>query len=322
LEINGEPIPGQETKIVLQTGFVEVVAVRLSQANELTQRTERLVQERDALKADNLRLKHRISYLEEVRHDKELLVMTDTSDAPVQQQQQQRGKAPPPPKVTQQQQIINDSMSSSGESQYRSEVHVQSATTPVRQKPPRTSKLRANSATSTDQSEVSNGGNNNNNNNNNKRLHSTLDAPRRTAVADEPINSIEVGDTNSVGRIKTSSIVDRHFGHVIRVTHHHHPMAPPPPQSKPPSSSSLSSRRQHRHHQIAQADSVSDLASVASYDSFIDGPPPPPSSRGHPLRHGHQQRHHQVAQSMDTLSSVSSLRHFNSHRSPPSPTRV
>ena len=104
MEINGELIPEQETKIVLQTGFVQVVAVRQSQANELTQRTERLVQERDALKADNLRLKHRISYLEEVRHDKELLVMTDTSDAPVQQQQQQRGKAPPPPKVTQQQQ--------------------------------------------------------------------------------------------------------------------------------------------------------------------------------------------------------------------------
>ena len=147
MEINGEPVPGQETKIVLQTGFVEVVAVR--QSNELTQRTERLVQERDALKADNLRLKHRISYLEEVRHDKELLGMTDAADAPL-QQQQQRGKAPPPPKVTQQQQIINDSMSSSGESQYRSEVHIQSsATTPVRQKPPRTSKLKASSANST-----------------------------------------------------------------------------------------------------------------------------------------------------------------------------
>ena len=299
--------------MVLQSGFLEVVALRLSreaQANELTQRSERLAQERDSLKADNLRLKHRISYLEEVRHDKELLI-TDAGDTPA---PTSRGKVPPPPKVTQQQQqqIINDS--SSGEStQHRSEIRVQSATAPVRQKPPRNSKMK--STTSSNESastEMTNGSN--------KRLHSTLEAPRRTATSDDPI-SAEIGDTNSVGRIKTSSIVDRHFGHVIRVTHHHHP--PPPPQSKPPSSSSSLSLRQRHNNQMAQADSVSDLQSVASYDSFVDGPPS--SSRGHhPLRHGHynhnnHQHLNQVAQSMDTLSVN---RHFNNRRSPPSPTRV
>ncbi|EFX74768.1 hypothetical protein DAPPUDRAFT_323953 [Daphnia pulex] len=82
LEINGQLIPGQEKVDVgklLTSGPVEMVVARQSreetfvtQMQELSSKLERLGQERDGLKGENLRLKHRISYLEEVRHDEEL----------------------------------------------------------------------------------------------------------------------------------------------------------------------------------------------------------------------------------------------------------
>merc|ERR1712071_390131 len=92
------------------------------------------------------------------------------------------------------------------------------------------------------------------------------------------VNSEHQTLDSSVSRIKTSSIVDRHFGHVIRVTHHHHPH----------------DQRWPRH----VSDSVSDMQSVASFDSFSDRYP-----------------------SADTMSNVSLItKHFNQRR-PPSPTR-
>jgi hypothetical protein len=117
-------------------------------------------------------------------------------------------------------------------------------------------------------------------------------------------------ETGSMNRIKTSSIVDRHFGHVIRVTHHHHPhqqQATPPPQT--PSSASSSSHDYASRRQRIPADSVSvsDLQSVASYDSFIDS---------HPVRHNH------IGQSMETVSNVSLMTRPFNQRSPSSPTRV
>lgn len=39
------------------------------QVSDLSQQVERLTKEKDALKNDNLRLSHRISYLEEMRDD-------------------------------------------------------------------------------------------------------------------------------------------------------------------------------------------------------------------------------------------------------------
>lgn len=263
----------------------------------MSNKIERLTQERDALKGDNLRLKHRISYLEEVRHDDELAeedAHKDKSSSRTSKNVQNQS--------TQQQ---HDSLSS-GESQsvYRSEIRVQGA--PVRQKPPRNSKLKTN-------------GNGNSMGrqhptvpeidyaDSNKRMTSSLDM-RRTA--DEPTNngSGVVIETGSMSRIKPS-IVDRHFGHVIRVTHHHHPHHQANQHAPPASSSSASSHDYASRRQRVPADSisVSDLQSVASYDSFVDP---------HPIRH------HHMGQSMETVSNGSLMvRSFN-QRSPPSPTRV
>ena len=82
---------------------------------------------------------------------------------------------------------------------FRSEVRVQ--TIPVRQKPPRTSKSKAPSSAASDVGVAP----------------VSLTPTPAVAVASA------AGETASLSRIKTSSIVDRHFGHVIRVTHHHHP---------------------------------------------------------------------------------------------------
>ena len=306
LEINGQLIPGQERVDVnklLVPGPMEIVVARQSreeslaaQIQELANKMERLTQERDGLKGDNLRLKHRISYLEEVRHDEELAEEEDG--------QKNSSRA----SKSCQQQPQHDSLSS-GESQslYRSEIRVQPAG-PVRQKPPRTSKLKSNSNSMGRHPtvpEVDYG------DHNNKRMNSTLDVRRGPAATDasefHPMTNGGVTiETGSMNRIKTSSIVDRHFGHVIRVTHHHHPHHQ---QATPPPSSSSSSHDYASRRQRVPADSVSvsDLQSVASYDSFVDS---------HPVRH------HHIGQSMETVSNGSLMTRPFNQRSPPSPTRV
>lgn len=293
---------------------MEIVVARQSreesfaaQIQELSSKLDRLTLERDGLKGDNLRLKHRISYLEEVRHDEELAVEED-GHTPKEKTNGRTFKNPHN-QPTQQQ---HDSLSS-GESQslYRSEIRVQSA--PVRQKPPRTSKLKTNSNSmgrhptvpETDYGD--------------KRMNSSLDVRRAsstTSTIDSNNEFIPVTnggvtvETGSLNRIKTS-IVDRHFGHVIRVTHHHHPPHqqgnhhPPPTPSSSSSSHDYASRRQRLP---ADSVSVSDLQSVASYDSFVDSHPPV--------------RHHHIGQSMETVSNISSLARPFNQRSPPSPTRV
>lgn len=307
LEINGQLIPGQERVDVnklLISGTLEIVVARasreesyLAQIQDLSNKMERLTQERDALKGDNLRLKHRISYLEEVRHDDELAEEDSHKD----NKSNRNGKHVANQSVQQQ----HDSLSS-GESQslYRSEIRVQGA--PVRQKPPRNSKLKTNSNSMGRQHptvpEIDYA-------DSNKRLTSSLDVRRTT---DEPTVNGGGGvviETGSMSRIK-SSIVDRHFGHVIRVTHHHHPHHPSNQHPPPTSSSSASSHDYASRRQRVPADSisVSDLQSVASYDSFVDP---------HPVRH-----HHHMGQSMETVSNVSMMPRSFNQRSPPSPTRV
>lgn len=322
LEINGQLIPGQEkidVRKLLVPGPMEIVVARQSreeslvtQIQELSSKVERLTQERDGLKNENLRLKHRISYLEEVRHDEELAEEEDnhkektgnrTSGSNCSQAQQ----------LPQHQQQQHDSLSS-GENQslYRSEVRVQAA--PVRQKPPRTSKLKTSNGNSSmgrhptvpdiDYSDHS------------KRLSGSLDVRRpatasSNAESNNEFHSMSNGvisiETGSLNRIKTSSIIDRHFGHVIRVTHHHHPHQTPPPPT--PSSSSSSHDCASRRQRIPPSDSVSisDLQSVASYDSFVES---------HPIRH------HHIGQSMETVSNASLMARPFNQRSPPSPTRV
>ncbi|XP_046657968.1 uncharacterized protein LOC124352472 isoform X1 [Daphnia pulicaria] len=325
LEINGQLIPGQEKVDVaklLTSGPVEMVVARQSreetfvtQMQELSSKLERLGQERDGLKGENLRLKHRISYLEEVRHDEEL---AEEEDAQQQLTPKEKSSNRGASKTCQPQQPQQHDSLSSGESQslYRSEIRVQA---PVRQKPPRTSKLKASSNSTGRHSSsaavpeadyVDHG----------KRLNSSSLDGRRGAsaatAATEPngdfhplTNGGVTVETGSMNRIKTSSIVDRHFGHVIRVTHHHHPhqqQATPPPQT--PSSASSSSHDYASRRQRIPADSVSvsDLQSVASYDSFIDS---------HPVRHNH------IGQSMETVSNVSLMTRPFNQRSPSSPTR-
>lgn len=326
LEINGQLIPGQEKVDVgklLTSGPVEMVVARQSreetfvtQMQELSSKLERLGQERDGLKGENLRLKHRISYLEEVRHDEELAEEEDAQQQLTPKEKSgNRGASktcqPQPPQQ-------HDSLSS-GESQslYRSEIRVQA---PVRQKPPRTSKLKA-SSNSTGRHSSSAAVPEADYGDHGKRLNSSSLDGRRGAsaatAATEPngdfhplTNGGVTVETGSMNRIKTSSIVDRHFGHVIRVTHHHHPhqqQATPPPQT--PSSASSSSHDYASRRQRIPADSVSvsDLQSVASYDSFIDS---------HPVRHNH------IGQSMETVSNVSLMTRPFNQRSPSSPTRV
>lgn len=297
MEINGQLIPGQERVDVsklLVAGPMEIVVARqsredslVSQIQELSSKLERLTQERDGLKGDNLRLKHRISYLEEVRHDQELLA-EEEQDLSAKEKPTSRKSSNS--STTQQGQ--HDSLSS-GESQYRSEIRVQP--TPVRQKPPRTSKLKSNSNSMGRHPTVPEA------DYGDKRANSSLDGRRSTADT----NGTVTVETGSINRIKTS-IVDRHFGHVIRVTHHHHPHQthPPPTPSSSTSSHDYASRRQRVP---ADSVSVSDLQSVASYDSFVDTQPT---------------RHHHIGQSMETVSNVSLMARSFNQRSPPSPTRV
>lgn len=263
LEINGQVVLEQEkleiTKMLV-SGPMELVVARpsreeafLGQIHDLSTKVERLVQERDGLKGENLRLKHRISYLEEMRHDEDLQVTATKTNSSQQQA---------------------DSLSSNdSQSVFRSEVRVQQPSQ-IRQKPPRTSKL--NKAESGEQQNINS----------------------KIIVAD-PVQPPTPPETNSnssggsSGRIKTSSIVDRHFGHVIRVTHHHH--------HPPPAASSTYHRHPHHNHPPADSVSVSDLQSVASYDSFAE------PSRQRPEHHHHN-------------GSIS--RRFNNQQAPPSPTRV
>jgi hypothetical protein len=321
LEINGQLIPGQEIVDVgklLTSGSVEIVVARQSreetcvtQIQELSSKLERLSQERDGLKGENLRLKHRISYLEEVRHDEDLAEEEDGQQLAHKEKSSNRGCASKTSQPQQPQHQQHDSLSS-GESQslYRSEIRVQA---PVRQKPPRTSKLKANSNSIGRHAAVPEA----DYGDHNKRLNSSLDGRRgaslttATTELNEDFHPLTNGgvtiETGSMNRIKTSSIVDRHFGHVIRVTHHHHPhqqQATPPSQT--PSSSSSSHDYASRRQRIP-ADSVSDLQSVASYDSFIDS---------HPVRHNH------IGQSMETVSNVSLMTRPFNQRSPSSPSRV
>ncbi|KZS21204.1 Uncharacterized protein APZ42_011910 [Daphnia magna] len=316
LEINGQLIPGQEKtdlgKLLIQ-GQNEIVVARqsreeayLMQIQDLSSKLERVSQERDGLKGENLRLKHRISYLEEVRHDEELAEEEDGQQLMHKEKASHRGSSKTSSQLQQSQvQQQHDSLSS-GESQslYRSEVRVQTA--PVRQKPPRTSKLKSNSNSVGRHPSVPDA------DYGDKRSSSSLDSrrggPPITTTAESSGDfqnggvSVEAGSMN---RIKTSSIVDRHFGHVIRVTHHHHPHQQSTPQSQTPSSSSSSHDYASRRQRVP-ADSISDLQSVASYDSFIDS---------HPARHLH------IGQSMETVSNVSLMTRPFNQRSPSSPTR-
>jgi hypothetical protein len=252
---------------LLQSGPLDLVVVRKSeeeslrsQFHELNTKAEKLNKERDALKNDNLRLSHRISYLEEMQNESDKTRETggqETSNA-------------------------------ESDSVYRSEIRVQ--TIPVRQKPPRTSKIKGSSAAVVVNGNATINGHRSNGSENDslpivadyKRLHSSLDTRRAVSSSEANLDTNPITDAN-VSRIKTSSIVDRHFGHVIRVTHHHHP---------------------HEHGRRSSRpinDSVSDIQSVASLDSY-------PKDR--------------TAKHSDTLSSVSVSvdRHFE--RTPPSPTEV
>jgi len=267
LEINGQLIPGRFKADVmkgLHSGTMEVVVARQSheesyqtQIRDLTSRIERLNQEHSGLKSDNLRLGHRISYLEEIRDDLEMRREAEKLSA-VQVER---------PKTT--------TSLHQGESLVSLDMQpIQKV--PVRQKPPRNSKLKISSV---------------NNNQNHQNHHSGSLDSRRMGVAmgakleGTSVNSEHQTLDSSVSRIKTSSIVDRHFGHVIRVTHHHHPH----------------DQRWPRH----VSDSVSDMQSVASFDSFSDRYPTADRS----------------VTSADTMSNVSLItKHFNQRR-PPSPTR-
>lgn len=315
LEINGQLIPGQEKVDVgklLIHGQNEIVVARqsreefhISQIQELSSKLERLSQERDGLKGENLRLKHRISYLEEVRHDDELAEEEDSQQL-THKEKTSHGGASKSSQPQQSQLQQHDSLSS-GESQsvYRSEIRVQSA--PVRQKPPRTSKLKTNSNSIGRHAIVPEA------DYGDKRSNSSLDSRRGgqpTTAAVESNGEFQNGgvsiEAGSMNRIKTSSIVDRHFGHVIRVTHHHHPHQQTTPPTQTPSSSSSSQDYASRRQRLPP-DSISDIQSVASFDSFIDS---------HPARHNH------IGQSMETVSNVSLMTRPFSQRSPSSPTRV
>lgn len=315
---------------LLVSGPMEVVVARQNreetyqaQIQELSTKLERMSQERDVLKGDNLRLKHRISYLEEIRHDGDLI--DDSGDTRNKEKSAiGNNKAKTTHQQQHQQQKPDSPSSNESHSLYRSEIQVQTA--PVRQKPPRTSKIKTAGSNSCGANQQTSNGNSSAASNTtgregdcgeqSKRTHSSLDT-RRVLVDGAAVESNSpssgITDTSSIGRIKTSSIVDRHFGHVIRVTHHHHPQPTQQPPLPPTSSSHDYSSSSSSRRQRAPVDSVSvsDLQSVASYDSFVD-----PHHIG---RHNHI---HKVGQSLDTVSNVSLMtRHFG-HRSPPSPTRV
>lgn len=273
VEINGQLIPGQSKMEVmksLHSGMMEVVIARQShedtyqmQIKELSSRIERLNQEHSSLKSDNLRLSHRISYLEDIRDDLEMRREAEKLSAV----QSERAKS---------------STQSIEQHQHQSLSYVhsqpQKSVVPVRQKPPRNSKLQLKPTVSSL-------------NNNQMSDHSgSLDSRRivgseTTSVARETSPSeIAQSASSSVAKIKTSSIVDRHFGHVIRVTHHHHPQEQRWPR---------------------RIDSVSDIQSVASFDSFSDRYPVAAS-----------------VTSVDKIPNASLItRHFNQRR-PLSPTRV
>jgi len=252
VEINGQLIPGQFKADVmkgLHSGLMEIVVARQShedayqtQIRDLTSRIERLNQEHSSLKGDNMRLSHRISYLEDIREDMEMRREAEKLSAV----------------------------------QSQSYVHSQPAPSvvPVRQKPPRNSKLQHKLRSSSL-------------NNNQVSDHTGSLDSRRIAGSvggETSLNESAQPGYSSVSRIKTSSIVDRHFGHVIRVTHHHHPT--------------------HEQKWPRRVDSVSDIQSVASFDSFSDRYPVAPS-----------------VTSVDKMPSVSLVtKQFNQLR-PSSPTR-
>ncbi|XP_059353420.1 uncharacterized protein LOC130685912 [Daphnia carinata] len=315
LEINGQLIPGHEKmdlgKLLIH-GQNEIVVARqsreesyLMQIQDLSSKLERVSQERDGLKGENLRLKHRISYLEEVRHDEELAEEEDSQPLIHKEKASHRGSSKSSSQLQQSQLQQHDSLSSGeGQSLYRSEVRVQAA--PVRQKPPRTSKLKSNSNSAGRHPSVPDA------DYGDKRSSSSADGRRGgppTTTTTESSGDFQNGgvgvEAGSMNRIKTSSIVDRHFGHVIRVTHHHHPHQQATPSTQTPSSSSSSHDYASRRQRVP-ADSISDLQSVASYDSFIDS---------HPTRHLH------IGQSMETVSNVSLMTRPFNQRSPSSPTR-
>lgn len=203
----------------MASGPMEILVARnsledvyVAQIKELTSKNERLHHEHNGLKSDNLRLSHRISYLEDIRDD-----------------------CQPPGGAA-----VNSSASR------KPHPHDASASSenPVRQKPPRNFKLKSTCASVT-----------NNNQHGRHEPESVRDAESAAVADDKQTTTLSTdsrrmstepnpASVSSLLRIKTSSIVDRHFGHVIRVTHHHHP--------------------HHPHH---PADSASDLQSVASLDS-------------------------------------------------------
>ncbi len=299
LEINGQLIPELEklevTKLLI-TGSMEIVVGRpsqeetfLGQIQELSTKVERLIQERDGLKGENLRLKHRISYLEEVRHDENLL------DQPTQEAESHHRKH------KSSNQLQHDSLSSTESSQQSSSLGRDVQSTQVRQKPPRTSKMSKTADVTLGSISSSTG---------------DINILNKRSTQAERRSPSPPSTDQTVGRIKTSSIVDRHFGHVIRVTHHHHPqgVATPTATSSPTSSAShhgdypvsSSFHRQRTQRPVGlDSTSVSDLQSVASYDSFVDVRP----VRGQPS-----------SDVLDNGAPLISKRFYQ--RSPPSPTRV
>lgn len=294
LEINGCYIPGQEKIGIINrliSGPIEIVVGRpnreetyLFQIQELSNKIESLTQEREALKGDNLRLKHRISYLEEVQRDENLLLANHDEHVSITRANSSSSKP-----TYKEDQYYQYEPSKNKPPVHRSEIRIQSVQS--RQKPPRASKLKTDGSTNTlsgmqSDSEPDHIGN--------KRLHSSLDVGRS---ANEGIQSSSglpstlesVGKSSS--RIK-SSIVDKHFGHVIRVTHHHHPLGSP----------LLHNQQQYGN----EANSVSDVHSVRSFDSFVD----PQSFRPY-----------QTAHSIDNGTTALTLPKAN-QRSAPSPTQV
>lgn len=274
----------------MTSGPIDIVVARpnreetyLYQIQELSNKIESLTQEREALKGDNLRLKHRISYLEEVQRDENL----------IHEEIKANGVKPA---FKEEQFYQYDNLPSKNKPPvHRSEVRIQSVQS--RQKPPRTSKLKAEGNTNTLSSQQSDS--EPDLLSNNKRVHSSLDVSRTLSGNDDfqssglPVTSTLESSGKSSNRIK-SSIVDRHFGHVIRVTHHHHPQIVGSP--------SLHNQQQYAH----EANSVSDVHSVRSFDSFVDR---------------QSFRAYQTAHSIDNGAATLTLPKAN-QRPAPSPTQV
>ena len=146
---------------------------------QLRTKVDRLTKERESLKGDNLRLKHRISYLEDVCNEP---VRSD--DRPLQynpyKAERARNDQIRSTEHKSDESDLYESDQNSNRIPFRSDL-ARTDQRPVRQKPPRTSKLKA----------------------------------------ADPAVTVPAAGSDSGSRIK-SSIVDRHFGHVIRVTTHHH----------------------------------------------------------------------------------------------------